>query len=1146
MLRQNRKTNRRPPPAPIAKSWNLARCSVLRTAFLALPGVSVDSFISDGRYDLFEFMPGFVAILRGPEHTYEYINAAYREISGPRQFIGRRVREVFPELAGQGFFELLDQVYNTGERYAARSVPVRLDREDGDRFVDLLYNPIRDATGAVTGIFVGGYDTTYATRAREQWRILAQLSDRLRLADNFDRFAYDAAELLGTTLNVSRVGYGTIDNSTATLFVDRDWTSDGVESLAGATPLLNYGSFIESLRRGEFIAINDVRLDHRTAMASDALEGKSARSFVNVPVLEYGELVAVLFVNHGEVHHWQTDELDLIREVAQRTRSSFEKGRDEKARHQGEEIRAALYDLAERWRDSNDATEIAFAAAEVLGRTLGVSRAGYGTVDLANETITIERDWNAPGITSLAGVLRFRDYGSYIEDLKRGETVVFADAYKDERTKARADALKAISAQSVVNMPVSEHGGLVALLYLNHEVAREWSTAELDFIRDVAERTRITVERVRGVERLFESENRFRGVAEALPGFVWTAQSNGELDYTSPRWTEYSGDGQGESLGQGWATFVHPDDRERAGRTWSDSVVTGRLYEAEFRLKRRDGRYRWWLVRAVPVRKDGLTVDRWIGSGTDIDEIVEARDVLARSREQLEKLVIERTADRDRIWQLSPDVMLIASLDAKIVAINPAWKTLFDWDESDLIGRSFMDFVHQSDVEATFAEVDKLNDGMTIFKFENRYRAKDGSYRTLNWMAVPTSELIHAIGRDVTVEREAEANLARTEDALRQAQKMEAVGQLTGGIAHDFNNMLAVVIGSLDLLGRRLGSEDARSRRYVASAADAAKRAATLTQRLLAFSRQQPLQPEPIQINKLVSGMSDLLRHSLGASVHLETVLAGGLWQTHADPNQLENLILNLALNGRDAILDGGRLTIETQNAHLDPRYAAGHPGIQAGQYVMLAVTDNGSGMPPEVVAKAFDPFFTTKGIGKGTGLGLSQAYGFVRQSGGHIKIYSELGEGTTVKVYLPRFVGSQIDAREQQATADLQLGERQELVLVVEDEAAVREFSVDALVELGYRVIAAEDATTALTLLEAHPEVVLMFTDVVMPETNGAQLAEEARRRKPGLKILFTTGYTRNAVVHNGALDPGVEMVGKPFTIEELAAKVRGVLDGP
>ncbi|MFC5067265.1 GAF domain-containing protein [Flaviflagellibacter deserti] len=386
--------------------------------------------------------------------------------------------------------------------------------------------------------------------------------------------------------------------------------------------------------------------------------------------------------------------------------------------------------------------------------------------------------------------------------------------------------------------------------------------------------------------------------------------------------------------------------------------------------------------------------------------------------------------------------------------------------------------------------------------------------------------------------------LATANEALRQAQKMEAVGQLTGGIAHDFNNMLAVILGSLELLGRRLSPEDPRLARYLGAARDGAQRAATLTQRLLAFSRQQPLAPENVNANKLVAGMSDLLRHSLGASIKLETVLAAGLWPTHVDPNQLESAILNLAVNARDAMPGGGKLTIETQCCHLDEKYVSNHIGLEAGQYVMIAVSDIGSGMPPEVIAKAFDPFFTTKEVGKGTGLGLSQVYGFVKQSGGHIAIYSEPGAGTTVKLYLPRLMAPAELSKSEGQAPDVPLGDEAEVILVVEDEEAVRRYTVEALNELGYQVIEVESATKALRILETRADIVLLFTDIVMPDVNGRELADEARRRRPHLKVLFTTGYTRNAVVHNGVLDADVNLIGKPFTIDQLAHKVRSVLE--
>ena len=381
---------------------------------------------------------------------------------------------------------------------------------------------------------------------------------------------------------------------------------------------------------------------------------------------------------------------------------------------------------------------------------------------------------------------------------------------------------------------------------------------------------------------------------------------------------------------------------------------------------------------------------------------------------------------------------------------------------------------------------------------------------------------------------------------VRQLQKMESIGHLTGGISHDFNNMLAIIIGSLDLAERKFDIDRTRTLECIANARDGAQRAATLTARLLAFSRQQPLAPVPIEANRMVSGMSELLRRTLGEQVMVETVLAGGLWTTFADPGQLESAILNLAVNARDAMPEGGRLTIETANSYLDEHYADARSEVTPGQYVVICVTDTGAGMSPEVLERAFDPFFTTKDVGKGTGLGLSQVFGFVKQSGGHVAIYSEIGEGTTVKLYLPRHQGAAAVQGEGLAGDDaLPEGRPDELILVVEDEERVREFSVSALAELGYTAIPACDGTEALVILAREPGMALLFTDVVMPQMNGRKLADEARAICPEIRILYTTGYTRNAVVHNGMLDPGVAFLPKPFTIAQLAHKVRAVLEG-
>jgi nitrogen-specific signal transduction histidine kinase/CheY-like chemotaxis protein len=383
-----------------------------------------------------------------------------------------------------------------------------------------------------------------------------------------------------------------------------------------------------------------------------------------------------------------------------------------------------------------------------------------------------------------------------------------------------------------------------------------------------------------------------------------------------------------------------------------------------------------------------------------------------------------------------------------------------------------------------------------------------------------------------------------TQAALVQSQKMEAIGQLTGGIAHDFNNLLTVIIGNLAWLQRDLPGTEPRLWAYAEAAARSAQRAATLTHRLLAFARRQPLLPRSLDLNRLVSGASELLRRTLGENIALETVLAGGLWLTRADPNELENALLNLVLNARDAMQHSGRLTIETANAYLDDEYASVHDEVWPGQYVMLAVTDTGSGMTEEVRAAAFEPFFTTKTDTGGSGLGLSMVYGFVKQSGGHIKIYSEPAQGTTIKLYLPRLSSPEIEPTPvEMSTHRTPHAIGREIILVVEDEQDVRAYSGRLLEELGYEVLTAPEANAALRVLTTQP-VDLLFADVGLPGLNGRQLADQARSLRPDLSVLFTTGYAKNAIVHNGVLDSDVEMISKPFTVETLARAVRRILD--
>jgi PAS domain S-box-containing protein len=694
-----------------------------------------------------------------------------------------------------------------------------------------------------------------------------------------------------------------------------------------------------------------------------------------------------------------------------------------------EELREAnaaqsfVYALAETQRllDSPDA--IMAATSEALIGQLGADRVGFYRV-AAGETIVF-------GPSATRGQLPQLDGSIAVEAI--GDTV--AQRYRAGRTLVLHDTIRELSpggsyisqrAAAAIGVPLLRGGEWIATMFVNQAQPRIWAPDEVAFIEAIAEMSWDAVERAGALVALRGSEEKFRAIANSIDPMVWSTLPDGYHDYYNDRWYEFTGVPHGSTDGEGWADMFHPDDQERTWALWRHCLATGEPYHIEYRLRHNSGQYRWVLGRAQPVRDDVGRIIRWFGTCTDIQEIVDAREVLARSREELEAAIQERTEQ-----------------------------------------------------------------------------------------------------------------LMQTEQQLRQAQKMEAVGQLTGGIAHDFNNMLAVVIGALDLLERRIAQGRTDIDRYLVAARDGATRAAALTQRLLAFSRQQPLAPTPIDANAMVDDMIELLVRTLGEAINVETLLARGLRPALADMNQVENAILNLCVNGRDAMPGGGRLTIETANVTTDAREAQAL-GMEPGDYVAIKVCDTGSGMPPEIAARAFDPFFTTKGVGKGTGLGLSQVFGFARQSGGAVRIDTAQGQGTQVSLYLPVYTGA-LDAIAQAGEiADAEQARPGEVVMVVEDEERVRSYSTEALRELGYEVVAAPDGIEALRMIERGQRVSLLFTDVVMPEMSGRELARRARERLPELKVLLTSGYTPDVA----GLDDSI--LTKPFGIDRLARRVRAALDEP
>ena len=942
---------------------------------------------------MFAHAPGFMALVTGPDHRFELTNPNYQKVIGHREVIGRTVGDVLTDAVAQGYLDLLDQVYRTGEAHRADSALYAVQAEPGgevvERYVDFVFQPLKE-DGRVWGIFIQGMDVSDRHRADQALALSEARYGALFAA-------------MATGFCVIEMKFDAADRPVDYRIVE------GNKAFEEMTGLVDpYGKWVSEIAPG-------LEQHWFDLYGGVARTGEPVR-FEN-PADIFGRWYDVQALRIGQPGAWQV--AILFNNITERKQSETRQN--------------ALLELNDAIRDLTDAGDIAQASAEVLARTMGVSRAGYGTVDTVAETITIARDFNQPGVSSIAGVLSFRDYGSYIEDIKRGETVAIDDVARDPRTADTAEALKAISAGSFVNMPLMEQGRVVAMVFVNNGTPRHYTDSDLRLMREVAERVRSATERARSEAALRESEAQFRVFAQATPIQIWASWADGSLYWFNPQVYAYSGLAEGALDGTtGWGKVVHPDDLDWASARWVQALASGQVYENEFRIRRHDGVYRTFMVRAEPVHDEEGRILRWVGSNTDIEDLRRQSAELARFNETLEEQVAERTSA-----------------------------------------------------------------------------------------------------------------LMQAEEALRQSQKMEAVGQLTGGIAHDFNNLLAGISGSLELITNRIAQgRHAEVERFTVAAQGAAKRAAALTHRLLAFSRRQTLDPKPTDPNRLIRGMEDLARRTTGPGIEVEVVAGAGLWPVLIDAHQLENAVLNLCINARDAMPNGGRLTIETGNRWIDARTAKAQD-LEPGQYVSICVSDTGTGMAPEVAARAFEPFFTTKPLGEGTGLGLSMIYGFVRQSGGQVRIYSEAGEGAMICLYLPRHFGEVDDGDLIPEVEQAPRAQAGETVMVVDDEPTVRMLVAEILHELGYQCIEASDGAAGLKLLQSGARIDLLVTDVGLPGgMNGRQMADAARIDRPDLKVLFITGYAENAVVGNGHLDPGMHVMTKPFAMEALGSRIRELIE--
>ena len=1213
----------------------------------------------------------------------------------------------------------------TGERF--NSV-YRLSQADGSvRWAEAEGQCTLDAQGRPLRFPGATFDVTERIKDRNRRAALVELGDRIRDIDDPDALAYVAAEILGRTLDVSRAGYGTIDTKAETITISRDWNAPGIKSLAGVLNFRDYGSYIEELKWGKTVICVDADSDPRTAARAGALKAISAQAFVNMPVTEQGGFVALLYLNHATARKWPPEEIGFIREVAERTRTAVERRRAEAELRANEAQLRFLDALGREIAKDLDADAILATTTRMLGRHLGVVICAYADMDADQDGFTIRGDWSAPGLPSIVGHYHLADFGKRaVEKLGAGLPLILNDI-PAELPPEDAAAFQSLGVAATACMPLVKEGRLTALMAVHDSRPRVWSANDLALLTEVTERSWAHIERVRALAGQKSSEAQFGTMAQAMPNHVWAARPDGMLDWFNQQVYAYSGAAPGTLDGAAWTGMVHPKDLPAAAAEWSKSLASGEIYEIEFRLRRADGTYRWHLARALPIKNEAGQVTRWIGTNTDIHDQKTVSEALTEESKALDLLnrsasSVAAELDLDRVVQMVVDTGVALTgaqfgaffynvLDAQgesytLFALAGVERSHFDkfpmprntevfgptfrgegivrsgditqdprygkngphkgMPEGHLPVRSYLAvpviarsaevigglfFGHARtqmfdarserlisglaahaaigiDNARLFQALQRLNQTLeervaertaelahsegqlrsivetthiyqTLLDLEGRVQNANATalagidaqaqdvigryFWETPWFtgtpemprfvreSVATVKQGHSVRREIllklpTGERwfdfamrplldekdqvtalvpEAaditERRLA--EDALRQAQKMEAVGQLTGGIAHDFNNLLQGITGALDRVQHRLAQgRTGDVERFLKAAIESANRAASLTHRLLAFSRRQTLDPRPTDANRLIGGMEELVRRTMGPNVAVEVVGAGGLWPIRVDPSQLENSLLNLCINARDAMPNGGTLTIETANKWLDERGARDRE-IPAGQYVSLCVTDNGTGMTQEVIARAFDPFFTTKPLGQGTGLGLSMIYGFVRQSGGQVRVYSEIGKGTTMCLYFPRHAG----AAQSEDVPGSEIVERGfgETVLVVDDEPTVRMLVAEVLSESYYNIAEAADGPSALKILESDRRIDLMITDVGLPGgMNGRQVADAARVLRKDLKVLFITGYAENAAVGNGHLDAGMEILAKPFAMSTLANKVREMIE--
>ena len=1045
----------------------------------------------------------------GPELAFLY-NDGYAPIFGAKHpyMLGVPFHEAWPEI-WDDISPLIERAL-AGEGTWSEDLHLVMERNGypEDTWYTFSYSPVRDESGGIGGMFCACTETTGRVLLERRLQFLVEFGDLVRDISDPKGVTAVAAEVLGRHLGVGRVGYAEIDPSGGMVSVESDWTGGAMASLAGVSrPISSFGkAILGHMRDGRVFRIDDVESDARTSAFVDGFRSIGVRALMVAPLVKQGRLTAVLYLHEAEPRRWTDADAKLAEDVAERTWAAVEQARAE----------ASLRESEARFRAMADSAPAPVWVTSVEGGMEFANRAFGDLAGVPQEEIRADV-WMTlchPDDLAQANAERARAWAEkrpYVTEA-RFRTVGGEWRWFQAFSKPRLD----------------QSGNLLG--YVGLAV-------------DVTESRRVEA-------ALRESEARFRAITNSIDQMIWSTRPDGYHDFYNQRWYDYTGVPEGTTDGEGWNDMFHPEDQALAWSRWRHSLATGQPYEIEYRLRHRSGGYRWVLGRAQPVRDASGAIVRWYGTCTDIHDQKTARDALRESEARFRAMADSAPAP---VWVTGPDGGMEFANDALLEFTGlPA---------EQMTGDAWIGLIHPDDLPEVAGRRAQAWKDLAPYAFEARFRRADGEWRWLRASNNPRHDGAGdfqgyvGIGMDMTEVREAAAALeaevqARTEElqaaeeTLRQAQKMEAIGQLTGGIAHDFNNLLTGILGSLHLMKRRI--EEGRTGdlgRFMDAANASATRAAALTHRLLAFARRQSLDPKPLDVNALIGSMEELLHRTLGEQVQLETRLDPELWPALADGNQLESAVLNLSINARDAMAEGGRLTIETSNVVIGAHGPSSEPGLAPGEYVAIAVADTGAGMSPEVMARAFDPFFTTKPIGQGTGLGLSMIYGFARQSNGLVRITSAVGQGTTVRLLLPRHTGAPAEA--PPPVEDVAPRGSGETVLVVEDDASVRLLVVETLRDLGYGALQASDGPSALPIIQSQARIDLLITDVGLPGMNGRQLAEIARQHRPGLKVLFVTGYAETATVRGGFLEPDMDLVTKPFAMEALAAKISEMVSG-